>query len=131
MGLLCLLLLANIVMLILNDVFNLPSYCHDVCFPFIFANTGLGCNAAFSPVERLFCPNVLTLQRLEELSHAKQFLWDGSSNSILKWFCLYYFTHRKRQETKCKKKIRSIILFCSYCYHFDVFPPPLFLFFFN
>lgn len=42
---------------------------------------------------RLFCP-FETFHRFEELGgDTRQLLWDGSSNFILKWFHLYYFSY--------------------------------------
>ena len=59
----------NIVMLILNNVFNFKSGSnqssgHNICFYVIFANSSLGHNTALGPVQSLLCP-VLTFQRFK------------------------------------------------------------------
>ena len=58
--------LADIVMLILNNVLNSQSggyqaSSYSICFLVISPNRSLGHTVAFGPVQRLFCP-VLTLQ---------------------------------------------------------------------
>ena len=55
----------NIVMLILNNIFNFQSSSHNNCFLVIFANSSLRHNVPFlGPAQKLLCP-MLTFQRSE------------------------------------------------------------------
>ena len=84
-------------MLILSNGFNVQSGSHhshrsgshNICSLGVFANSSHGHHVALGLVLRLFCP-VLTFQSFETC-HTRQFLWDDSSDSILKQLRLHYF----------------------------------------
>lgn len=57
--------LANMVTLILNNVFHFQSSSRNIYFLVTFANSSLGLSVALGPAQRLFCP-VLMLPGFEE-----------------------------------------------------------------
>lgn len=82
----------NIVMLVLNSVFNFQSDSHQFsshynCF-IIFADISLRAQCYFSPSAKVILPcfNILKIQGIK---CARQFLWCDSSSSILKWLFLW------------------------------------------
>ena len=78
-------------MQILKNVFNFPSHSQNVCFPVSFTNSCLEYNVGLTKPKVYFA----------RFQHSKgwgvrclrQLLWEGSSNSILKWLHSYHLSY--------------------------------------
>lgn len=85
----------NTVILILKKAFNFQSSSCNTFFLVIFAHSCCGVQCDFRLSPRVILPGVNI--QLWGVRHRGQFLWDGTSNSTVKWLLLYYFSQQKHQ----------------------------------